>query len=272
MTSKTASPDTAQAHPFRLYAHRGASAILPENTLEAFARALSDGADALETDVHVTRDGAVVVHHDRTGHRTAGIARAVAQVTLDEVRRWDAGQGLVLGGLRMGGRGYRVPTLDALLGAFPDVPVNVDIKAHGRSVAARVIEVVRQCGAEARVTLTSVDDATCRAVRALGYRGPVGLGRLAGLFVVAAPRFLLRRFRPPGQALQIPWKFKGQRFDRPEVVQRARELGLRLDYWTIDDPALAASLVALGADGVMSNDPGRVRGAIDRALEAARGA
>lgn len=253
------------AHPFRLYAHRGASAILPENTLEAFARALADGADALETDVHLTRDGAVVVHHDRTGRRTAGIARAVAQVDLAEVRRWDAGQGLTLGGERMAGRGFRVPTLEEVLGAFPDVPVNVDIKAHGRGVAGRVIEVVRRAGAEGRVTLTSVDDATCRAVRAHGYRGPIGLGRLAGLFVVAAPRFLLKRFRPPGEALQIPWRFKGQRFDRPDVVQRARELGLRLDYWTIDDPEVAARIARLGADGVMSNDPGRVRAALDRA-------
>ncbi len=263
---------TSHPHPFRIYAHRGASAELPENTLPAFARALELGCDALETDVHLTRDGHVVVHHDRTGHRTAGIARAVAATDLRDVQRWDAGRGITLGGRGFAQQGYSIPTLAELLRSFPAVPVNVDIKAHGKVAAAKVVELVVKLGESHRVTLTSVDDATCRALRALGYPGAVGLGRLQGLFAVTAPKFLLQRFRPEhpgGNALQIPWKFRGRRFDRPDVVARARTLGLRLDYWTVDDPGVARQIVALGADGIMTNDPAAVVGAV-RAARAQR--
>jgi len=252
-------------HPFRIYAHRGACAELPENTLPAFARALDLGCDALETDVHLTRDGHIVVHHDRTGHRTAGIARAIAATPLADIQRWDAGRGITLGGRGFAQQGYSIPTLAELLRSFPAVPINVDIKAHGKVAAAAVVALIDRLGESHRVTLTSVDDATCRALRALRYPGAVGLGKLQGLFAVSAPNFLLRRFRPDhpgGSALQIPWKFRGRRFDRAEVVARARALGVRLDYWTIDDAHIARHIVALGADGIMTNDPAAVVGPV----------
>lgn len=121
-------------------------------------------------------------------------------------------------------------------------------------------------GATDRVTLTSVDDATCRTILNMAYPGTIGIGRLQGLFAVAAPSFLSRRFRPLGTALQIPWRYRGVRFDNPTVVARARALGLRLDYWTIDDPAIARHIVALGADGIMTNDPAAVVPTIRAAL------
>lgn len=253
-------------HAFRIYSHRGACTELPENTLPAFARALELGCDAIETDVHVTRDGHVVVHHDRTGLRTAGIARPVASTDLREIQTWDAGRGIMIDGRGMAQQGYSVPTLEELLRAFPDVPVNVDIKAHGKVAAAIVVDLVQRLGDAERVTLTSVDDATVRAVKALGYGGPIGVGKLQAMFVMLAPRFLLRRLhaagRVSGDALQVPWKFKGQRFDRPDIVARAHALGMRVDYWTIDEPDIAAKIVALGADGIMTNAPAKVVAAV----------
>lgn len=245
-------------HPFRVYAHRGACAELPENTLPAFARALALGCDALETDVHLTCDGHVVVHHDATGLRTAGERRPIAAASLAELRRWDAGRGLVLRGVPQAGRGFTVPTLDELLDACREVPLNVDIKAPGPAAVARVIDVVRAHDAMDRVTLTSVSDATCRAIARAGYPGPIGLGRDQALVAVFAPLPIARRLRGAGSALQIPWRYRGLRFDRPRVIARARALGLRLDYWTVDDPALACAIAARGADGVMTDDPAAV--------------
>jgi len=243
------------AHPFRVYAHRGASALLPENTLGAFTRALADGADALETDVHLTRDGHVVVHHDATGERTAGVSDKIVDLSLSDVRRWDAGH-------YMGLAGHGVPTLAELLEAFPGVPINVDIKAPGKRVVREVVRVVTRAGASDRVTLTSVEDRTCKTIVALAYPGAVGIGRVAGLLAAVAPTFISKRVRPLGSALQIPWRYRGVRFDRPSVVARAHALGLRLDYWTIDEPELARRIVLLGADGIMTNDPARVVAAI----------
>lgn len=249
----------ASPHPFRIYAHRGASAELPENTLPAFERALELGCDALETDVHLTRDGQVVVHHDATGRRLSRDERRIADLDLEAVRRLDVGRGL------------HPPTLDEVLDAFPGVHVNIDIKAHSRAAAVAVVELVRRRGDERRVLLTSVDDAVIRSVRAAGYAGDVGVGKWWALRVLATPGVVLRGARRAGwierQALQIPWRFKGVRFDRAAILGRGHAAGLRVDYWTVNEPDLARRLVELGADGVMTDDPRRVVAAIREARD-----
>src|ERR1700727_2463127 len=90
----------------RLYAHRGAGIELPENTIPSFALAVGLGADALETEAHLTRDGHGVLSHDPTGARMCGVATSIADATLAEVQAWDAGAGSA-----HAGKGYRVPTL-----------------------------------------------------------------------------------------------------------------------------------------------------------------
>jgi len=251
---------TASPHAFRIFAHRGASAELPENTLPAFARALELGCDALETDVHLTRDGHVLVHHDATAARLSHDDRAIADLDLAAARRLDVGRGL------------HPPTLDEVLETFPGVHVNIDIKAHTKAAAAAVVARVLARGDEGRVLVTSVDDAVIRHVRVLRYPGLVGLGRTAALLVLATPSAALRPVAQagmiPGHALQIPWKLKGVRFDRPRFVKRGHAAGLRVDYWTVNDPDVARAIVRLGADGVMTDDPARVITAIRQAREA----
>ncbi|HWQ29275.1 MAG TPA: glycerophosphodiester phosphodiesterase family protein, partial [Dehalococcoidia bacterium] len=83
---------------FRLYAHRGAARERPENTICAFERALELGADALELDVHATRDGTLVVAHDPDGRRMAGVASVIRETSLADVQAWDVGHGFVLDG------------------------------------------------------------------------------------------------------------------------------------------------------------------------------
>ncbi len=245
------------ASPFRIYAHRGACAEVPENTLEAFARGLERGADAIETDVRLTRDGAVVVFHDPTGARTCGTGAAVARADLAAVRRWDPGYALTGadGAQPWVGRGLRVPTLDEALAAFPDARFNVDIKDHDRRAVRRVVEVVLGHRAAARVLLTSVDDRTVRRLRWLGYPGDTGLGGAGVLWALCAPRALLRRTPPRARALQIPDVFRGVDLARPSLIAKAHAAGLRVDYWTVNDPARARELVAAGADGIMTDDP-----------------
>src|SRR5688572_16564471 len=113
-----------------VYAHRGAAIELPENTLPSFRRALELGADALETDVHLTLDGEVVAVHDPDGRRVAGIDQRVAATAFAELRGWDAGFAFVDGaGTRpFAGQGYRIPTLEELLVELPEIPINVDLK------------------------------------------------------------------------------------------------------------------------------------------------
>jgi glycerophosphoryl diester phosphodiesterase len=237
----------------RLYAHRGAAAEQPENTLPSFARALELGADALEFDVHATRDGTLVVSHDPDAIRMAGVPRRFAEVGFDEVRGWDAGAGFrdPRGGQPFAGRGIRVPSFAEVLDAFPGVPHNVDLKAP---VADAAVALLRKHRAEERVCLASFQVTTLRRVRALGYAGPTSLASAEVAQLLALPALFQRGlFRPRATYAQLPTQL-----GLGWVIARCLALGLTVDYWTVNDPAMARRLIALGAHGIMTDDPARL--------------
>lgn len=250
----------------RLYAHRGAAAERPENTLPSFRRALELGADALETDAWLTRDGAVVLSHDGHGRRMCGVARAIGQSTLAEIRRWDAGWGFVdsRGARPFAGAGLQIPTLEQLLVELPGVPINVDLKQRRPDMVAPVLEVVRRCGAEDRVLLASFSSATLRRVRRRGYRGPTGMGRGEVARLALLPEPLLRLLPPRGARAQVPTRAGPVQLASPRFLRTCHALGLAVDYWTVNDPAHAVRLAALGADGIMTDDPAKVAPALGK--------
>lgn len=239
-----------------LYAHRGASADLPENTIPAFLRALEVGATAIETDVHCTRDGHAVLCHDPTGEAAAGVRRAIRDTPLAELRTWDVGCGRgVRRRLASPGERFAMPTLEEALRALPDVPFNVDIKQHDGATAREVVAAVRRAGAEARVLLTSFDARTVQGVRDLGYGGPTGLGQREILRLLGLPVAVLERFPLRGRAAQVPVSVGPLRLDRRAFIDKAHRLGLEVHYWTINEPAEGERLLALGADAIMTDDP-----------------
>jgi glycerophosphoryl diester phosphodiesterase len=232
--------------PVRIYAHRGASAEYPENTMEAFRRAIDCGVDALEMDIHATSDGVLVVHH-------CGVARAISDVTFAELRGWNAGAGFVAAdGSRPFARNpLAIPRFEDVVAEFAGVPLNVDLKHDS---AERTIELLRRTRAEARVCLASFEARTIRRVRALGYTGPTALAQAEVITALLVPPVLQRGpLRVRATRAQLPTSL-GRGF----VVARMRKLGLAVDYWTVDDVAEARRLVALGADGIMTNDPARI--------------
>jgi glycerophosphoryl diester phosphodiesterase len=235
-----------------LYAHRGASFEHPENSLAAFAKALELGADALEIDVHVTADGHVVVAHDPDGTRCAGVARAIRECTLSEVKRWDIGRGAQR---CPPGQVARVPTLDDVLDAFPHARLNVDIKPEGAAAALAVLALVERHAAHARVLLTSFYPRVTRALHAHGYRGPIGLGRDEVIRAVFAPRSLLALFPPRGTRMQVPLHSGPIRLDRRALIEKMHALGIPIDFWVVNDLAVARRLLELGADGIVTDDP-----------------
>lgn len=237
------------AHRFRLYGHRGAAAHHPENTLRSFRAALAAGADALETDVRLSADGEVVVIHDADGRRTCGDPRAVRACTWAELSTWDAGEG------------ERLVRLGDLLEAVPGVFVNVDMKDDDPHAARRTVEVVRRAGAAERVGLGSFHSRVAAEARRVGWTGQLALCIPEVAAVRLLPAFAARGLLQ-GTAAQIPVVWGGFRLDRPAFVARCHALGLRVDYWTIDDPAQAVALVAAGADGIVTNDPARIAAAL----------
>ena len=214
--------------PLRI-AHRGASREFRENTLPAFARALALGADAIELDVHVTRDGVVVVHHDFDVRVAGGTAVPIAGATLHELQQVDVGGGT------------RIPTLADvadLVGASAELLV--DLKGHG------VEEAVVACltGHTGPYALHSFDHAAIERVVA---RWP-SIRR--GLLFDDAPADLAASVARAG-ALDV-WP-RGD-LATPGFVDDAHRLGLRVIAWTVNDPADAATLAARGVDGICTDD------------------
>lgn len=246
-------------HPRRLYAHRGASAERPENTLPAFERAVELGVDAIETDVRVTRDGHVIVVHDESAARMTGIPVRWADLDLADAQALDVGWGFVAsdGTRPFAGQGLHVPTFAELLDRIT-LPLNVDLKEDPRAID-RVLELVRARGAEERVTLASFQTRIAVALRRKGYRGQTALSQAEVATLLAMPAVLWRQLPLTGTAAQVPVHQGPIRFDRAAFIAKCHAVGLRVDYWTIDDAAEAARLLALGADGIMTNDPAALR-------------
>ena len=249
----------------RLYAHRGASAELPENTLESFGRALELGADALETDVHMTADGVLVVAHDPDGSRTANDPRAIRDLPLEEVRRWDVGAGFVApdGSRPFAGKGFRVPTLESLVTSFP-VVVNIDMKQESPPIWRAVCELVDRLGAHERIQVASFHLRPLRALRAAGYPGRTSLAPPEVAALLALPAALFRRACRGASIAQLPTRMGRLELARPWVIDRARAAGLAIEFFTVNDPAEARALAELGPDGIMTDDPRAVAPALGK--------
>ena len=248
-----------------IYGHRGAPAHLPENTLPSFEEAIKSGAQALETDVRVSRDGEVVIFHDADASRLAGHGRTVETSPWREVSEWDLGfayQGPD-GDRPFIGKGFRAPLLHELLASFPETPINIDIKAGTNRAIEATVNVVRSAGAEGRVLLTSFHTRVRSHLLKLGYGGPIGFGIGHVLALRFGPRLALRFGRREGDRIQIPLKQAGISFASSEFIDKMHALNVAVDFWTINEPAAALRLRAAGADGIITDDPKLIRGALN---------
>ena len=251
----------APGHWPAILAHRGASARAPENTLEAFRLAVEEGAGGLELDVHATRDGEIVVIHDATVNRTTDGSGAVAGMTLEELRRLDAGYRFSPDGGRTfpyRGRGTRIPTLAEVYAQFPDVRVNADIKETRAGTEEVVLRVIRRAAAEVRTLVASNHHAVVRRFRrASGGRIRTAASRreIAAFYLMSCSR-LEALGRPAYDALQVPVEHKGITLVTPRFLGAAHSRDVRVDVWTINDAAEMRRLWDLGVDGVMTDRPG----------------
>jgi glycerophosphoryl diester phosphodiesterase len=242
-------------------AHRGASGRAPENTLEAFRLAVESGAGGLELDVHLTRDGYVVVIHDPTLDRTTSVSGAVAGMTLEEVREPDAGYNFSPdGGIThpYRGQGLRIPTLAEVLREFPGVVLNIDMKADHPGIEAAVLKVLRESGAEGRaLVVSSRRGAVGRFRRISGGRISTGASRWeTGIFLLLANLRLERLLRPAYDALQVPLSHRGVPLVTRRFIEAAHASNVRVDAWTINESDEMRRLLDLGVDVIMTDRPG----------------
>lgn len=144
--------------------HRGANKECPENTMPAFARAVAMGADMIELDVRLTRDEELVIMHDAYVQRTTDGIGLVHELTLDDIRRFDAGSWF-----SEAFQGTRVATLDEVLKQWPNMLFNIELKTSPTNRAStlvdRVLKCIHRCGAQQRVVLSSFDHVALRETR-----------------------------------------------------------------------------------------------------------
>lgn len=244
-------------HPIA-FAHRGGAALWPENTLEAFGGALDLGYRYIETDIHMTRDGEIVVLHDPIVDRTTDGHGDVRDMTLAEVKRLDAGYRFNRDGDHpFRGRGIDVPTLDEALDLHPELRFNLEIKQRSPDLARPLWDFIERRGVHDRVLVASAKDDVGDAFRRLaGRRVRTSPGVRGGLrFWLGVRSGLWRADSYPYDALQAP-RTRGRLtvVDR-RFVRAAHAHGIQVHVWTIDDPTEMRELLALGVDGIMTDRP-----------------
>jgi glycerophosphoryl diester phosphodiesterase len=252
-------------------AHRGASDMAPENTIEAFRLAVEAGAGGLELDVHMTLDGHIVVIHDATLDRTTSGSGAVSEMTLHELRKLDAGHNFRPDGgptRPYRGRGVRVPTLGEVLEEFPGVAVNIDIKAGTPGIEEMVFGVLREANALRRAIVVSTPHATVKRFRKVsgGHVSTGGSKWEIGIFYLLSRLRLERLVRPAYDALQVPLRHRGILVVTPRFVRAAHARGVRVDAWTINQADEMRRLLDLGVDVIMTDRPGTLAEVLDKSV------
>ncbi|MBI4518330.1 MAG: glycerophosphodiester phosphodiesterase [Deltaproteobacteria bacterium] len=248
-------------HP-RVFGHRGAAGLAPENTLPSFALALELGAGYLELDVHGTRDGHIVVMHDETLDRTTDGSGPVNSYTLAEVTGLDAGYHFTFDGKHYPyrGQGVRVPTLAELLARFPKARCNIEVKQAQPAIAEEVVRLILAAGRGADVLLAAEHDAIMAAIRAAaGEQIDTSFSTGDVLDFVGRLSTGFADYRPAGRALQIPPQFGDIELISAPSVAAAHRFGLEIHAWTINDRPEMERLLALGVDGLISDLPGLAR-------------
>ncbi|MBW2578504.1 MAG: glycerophosphodiester phosphodiesterase [Deltaproteobacteria bacterium] len=250
-------------------AHRGCAGEAPENTIPAFERALSQGAGVLESDLHLTRDGIPVLIHDAIVDRVTDASGAVADFSAEALRRFDAGYHFSSDGGQTHpyrNRGTKIPSLEEAFLQFSDARFNLELKAPSSRLIAATLELVAKYQREAITLLTAGDDEIMAKLRDQ-------LGRLANPIAQGASERDIREFlqgaaagtepSPGPMALQVPPDFGGQPVVTESLIEFAHARGVQVHVWTINDPAEMHRLFDLGADGIITDYPGRLAAVID---------
>ena len=216
--------------------HRGASAVAPENSMAAFKAAIEAGADGIEFDVRLSREGVPVIIHDDTLQRTHGLRRRVVDLTVEELRS------------------VKVPSLRDLfeLMSQNDLILCLEIKGSSSELAERCCELVREFSFEERVIVECFD---------LNVLKPINL-KTAALFEprIYTDQSLINRALAVGASVLA----LHHRLAKPSLIEKAKLAGLRVVVWTVDDPAWIARAQSLGIEAVITNDPATMIEASDR--------
>ncbi|MFP4376083.1 MAG: glycerophosphodiester phosphodiesterase [Spirochaetales bacterium] len=247
-------------HSWRVIAHQGGNHLWPDNTMLAFRNAAASGVDALEMDVHATRDGVPVVIHDSTVDRTTDGSGTVWEMTLEEIQSLDAAyrwpHHLDTNEYPYRGTGITIPTLEEVLRAFPDVPMAIEIKQAEPSIVVTVGEMLQRYDREQNTIVASFSPAVMREFRE-SFPGfaTSGVEPEIRTFFVLKTAFLGWVYPPPMEAFQVPERSGGLHVITRRFVSSAHRRNINVQAWTINDRESMHRILDTGVDGIITDEP-----------------
>lgn len=261
LTSKPAPdhPYYANAERPLVIAHQGGDGLWPGDTFFAFQNAADLGADVLEMDVHITADGVLVLMHDETVDRTTDGTGEIESMTLDEIKRLDAGydwspdDGATF---PFRGQGITVPTMEEVFAAFPNHRMTVEIKKTNASISKPICELIRKYKMQDKVLVASFYDERLEEFRAECPEVATSSAEdETRNFVLLTKAFLGGWYSPEFHSLQVPEESGGIAIMTEGFIRAARERNLAVEPWTINDEETMRRFIEWGVDGIITDRP-----------------
>lgn len=244
----------------------------PENTLVSFQKAVEHGADLVEMDVRVTREGEVVIIHDAMLDRTTNGRGRVNRKGLKELKALDAGCRFTPdGGASYPYRDQRIeiPTLEEFLSTCAESKAIIEIKQARSPIVETVVGTVLRMGREGRVLLATENDQIMRMIRHEIARTQTAVA--TGFSYGEVEDFMAwlaggqrAPLSPPGQALQIPCEYGGMTLVSKQTVKGAHDLGIEIFVWTVNEIREMERLLRLDVDGIITDYPARLSNLLSR--------
>lgn len=249
-------------YPVRI-AHRGASGEAPENTIAAIRLAIEKyQVDMVEVDLRVTKEGVPVVFHDATLERTTEGVGPIRDYSLAELKKRDAGfcfDPAGKGEFPYRGKGVTIPTLEELLAQFPETRFCLEIKEKEVKIVEEVLRLIRRLARRGPLLIGSFHGKIARALR---RSSPPSMGGILSKDEVVraycAFRFGFKKFSLPSHYAFLPPREYGIRLDESAWIEFLHRQGIRVFYWTVNETTEMETLLNRGADGLLTDYPGRL--------------
>ena len=245
-----------------VFAHRGGGGLFPENTLEAFKYSAEMGVDVLELDIHSTADGKLVVMHDSSVDRTTDGSGKVSEMTLEQLKKLDAGYKFTTDGgqtFPFRGKSITVPMLDEVFSAFPAMTFNIEPKQQTPSITQPLCNLLREKQMTGRVIIGSfrqevLDEFRAECTEVATSASPSEVSQFLAMYKTG----LGESYTPPMQALQVPENVGYLNIVSKDFVETAHRLNLKVHVWTINNTDDMQRLTGMGVDGIMTDYPDRL--------------
>ena len=249
-------------------AHQGGDGLWPGNTMFAFEQAAKLGVNVLEMDLHITKDGVLVLIHDETVDRTTDGTGLVEEMALAELKGLDAGYDWSPDDgdtYPYREQGITVPTLEEVFRAFPEYRMTIEIKKTEGSMAAPFCDLIRAYGMQDQVLVASFHDERMEEFRQVCPEVATSSARQeTTVFVLMSKVFLGRLYSPKFYSLQVPEESSNITVMTTQFVRAAHERNLKVEPWTINNPEQMQRYIDWGVDGIITDRPDLMLEILDR--------